>query len=194
MKTFSYKKLFINNDSLKIINNYRNKNISPYENSNYIRSENQSDIKMKILKNKNKELSHINTDRSANLKHNQIKLYKNKNKRISDNKLIKDFIPFNERGLQNNKRRMFSASDYNKFNNIKLDQTNVNKKNKIIYQNPKKVVIDMKNISQINNGTSNINIKQNFIFPIKNYLNNCIKYKKIGHSTDNFFRNNSNNY
>ena len=36
----------------------------------------------------------------------------------------------------------------------------------------------MKSVPQINKTTSNINIKQNFIFSIKNYLNNCKNIKK----------------
>ena len=177
IRTFSYRKLFINNNSIKEFKNTRgNTNLSsPLNNRKYPNSEYQSDINMKFLKNRINEYHIANSEKLINLKQNRIHSFKNK----KDNMIILDFISFNE-GLSRNRRiKMPSDSNINISNNLKINQpTNLNVGKSFIYKKPKNFEINMKSVPQINKTTSNINIKQNFIFSIKNYLNNCKNIKK----------------
>ena len=177
IRTFSYRKLFINNNSIKEFKNSRGNtnSSSPLNNRKYPNSEYQSDIKMKFLKNRINEYHIANSEKLINLKQNRIHSYKNK----KDNMIILDFISFNEGLSRNHRRKMPSDSNINFFNNLKINQsTNLNVGKSFIYKKPKNFEINMKSVPQINKTTSNINIKQNFIFSIKNYLNNCKNIKK----------------
>ena len=193
IRTFSYRKFFTRSNSIKEFKNIKRKSTSPLNNPKHPNSEYHSVIKTKSPKNRIKEYRLANSEKLINLKQNRIQSYENKNKK--DNMIIFDFNPFNERLLSNPRRKMLSDNKTNKFNNIKVDQpANLNIGKRFIYKRPNKFVINMKNIPQINTTTSNINIKQNFIFPFNNYLNNSSSYKNIIKRNINYFPYSTSNY
>ena len=172
--------------------------ISNLQNSNYQNSEYQSSFNIKKLKSHINENNYINTERILNpertfdAKQKLIQIFKNKCKK--DNILKSDFIP-NQKGIfKNNSRKIFSNSNINKYNDLNIDRVKTKRGNLYIYKRPKKILLEIKKIPQINNSTSYININQNFIFPINNYLNNSKSYKRISPSNNNHLAYSSNKY
>ena len=111
-----------------------------------------------------------------------------------DNVLKSGSIPNQKEKFNDNSRNMFSDSNINKYNNLSIDIPDSNRRNLLIYKRQEKHVLDIKKIPKVNTSVSNINVKQNFIFPINNCLTNCNSYKKKPINNDTFFTYGTNNY
>ena len=149
-KKFNFIPMNSKNNKIKSRNNetFTNKNI------NSINSKYQSAIKKQLLKNS------IQLTNSL----------KEKDKILRSDLMsnsVENIYKFFDKG----KNRLFNNNIYD------VNKNNIERIRKFIYQTPKNIKFHQKNLSQINNTFSNINIENNFIFPINNFSN----YKKIEH-------------
>ena len=192
-KNMSLKNIITNNNKL-IFRKYENQilksktNINKKENNiesyghkgNLIRNKSEKQYNFISMSSKNKKIKSRNNEtfndkniyfiysgyQSVIKKHilkNSIQLTKVKEEK---DKILKSGI------MSNSVENIFQFLEKRK---NKLFQNNIEGKKKFIYVSPKNVKIHKKNLSQINNTYSNINIENNFIFPINNYSN----YRKI---------------
>ena len=152
-KKFNFIPMNSKNNKIKSRNNetFTNKNI------NFINSKYQSAIKKQLLKN---SLQFTNGLKEKD------KILRSDLMSISVENIYKCFDKDKKILLDNN------IYDVNKNN-----KNNIEGIEKFIYQTQKNIKFHKKNLSQINNTFSNINIENNFIFPINNFSN----YKKIEH-------------
>ena len=197
IKNYNYNKFFYNSNSMKEFNTLRMRDISPFQNTINQNTEFLSVIKVRKLNNRINENNYINkeelynSEQLFNTKQKMNRIFRNQIRR--DNVLKSGSIPNQKEKFNDNSRNMFSDSNINKYNNLSIDIPDSNRRNLLIYKRQEKHVLDIKKIPKVNTSVSNINVKQNFIFPINNCLTNCNSYKKKPINNDTFFTYGTNN-